>query len=55
MRELDMSRITLRLMEKEDKKGDEQSEHIFAKLVGDTLAVLQKSLVSNCDAHTMQD
>ena len=46
VRELDVSRITLRLMEKEDRKGgDEASEHIIAKLEGDTLSVLQKCLV----------
>ncbi|MCJ1391843.1 hypothetical protein MMC18_004710 [Xylographa bjoerkii] len=45
VRELDMSRITLRLVQKEDKKGGEQgAENVFAKLVGDTLQVLQKSL-----------
>ena len=45
VRELDMSRITLRLMEKEDKKG-EGSDNCFAKLVGETLSVLQRCLVS---------
>ena len=47
VRELDMSKITLRLVQKEDKKGGEQSaENVYAKLVGDTLQVLQKCLVS---------
>ncbi|MCJ1321970.1 hypothetical protein MMC15_007315 [Xylographa vitiligo] len=45
VRELDMSKITLRLVQKEDKKGGEQSaENVYAKLVGDTLQVLQKCL-----------
>ena len=47
VRELDMSRITLRLMDKVDKDGGEHStENVHAKLVGDTLAVLQQCLVS---------
>jgi len=44
VRELDISRITLRLMEKEDKKGGDD-EHVFAKLSGDTLSILQQCLV----------
>ena len=38
--------MTLRLMEKEDKKGEDDSEHVVAKLVGDTLTTLQRCLVS---------
>lgn len=46
IRELDVSRITLRLMERQDRKGgDEAGEHAIAKLEGDTLSTLQKSLV----------
>lgn len=44
VRELDISRITLRLMAKEDKKGGDD-EHVFAKLSGDTLSFLQQCLV----------
>jgi Ca2+-dependent lipid-binding protein len=46
VRELDLSRITLRLVEKQDKKGEGEEEHLEAKLQGDTLQVLQKCLVS---------
>ena len=45
VRELDMSRITLRLMDKVNKDGGESTENVHAKLVGDTLAVLQQCLV----------
>ena len=46
VRELDVSRITLRLMEKQDKKGgDEAGEHTIARLEGDTLSTLQRCLV----------
>lgn len=45
VRELDVSRITLRLVEKEDKKGDQESEGILAKLQGSTLDILQRCLV----------
>ena len=45
VRELDVSRITLRLQEKQDKKGgDQSSEHTIAKLEGDTLSILQSCL-----------
>jgi len=44
VRELDISRIALRLMEKEDKKGGDD-EHVFARLTGDTLSILQRCLV----------
>ncbi|MCJ1292500.1 hypothetical protein MMC34_004051 [Xylographa carneopallida] len=55
VRELDMSRITLRLVQKEDKKGGEQgAENVYAKLVGDTLQVLQKSLVNHRTAATTE-
>ena len=41
-----MSRITLRLKEKQDKKGDnDDEEHTIAKLHGNTLDILQKCLV----------
>ena len=46
VRELDLSRITLRLVEKQDKRGEGEEVHVAAKLQGDTLQVLQRCLVS---------
>jgi Ca2+-dependent lipid-binding protein len=48
VREIDMARITLRLMAKEDRKGGDAEEHIIARLTGDLLPVLQRSLVCIC-------
>ena len=47
VRELDVSKITLRLKEKQDKKGDNEhdDDHTIAKLQGNTLDVLQRCLV----------
>lgn len=45
MRELEFSKITLRLVHKEDHK-DSSEEHTVAKLTGDTLPTLQRILVS---------
>ena len=45
VRELDLSRITLRLVEKTDKKGGDNDEHVISKLSGELLPVLQRSLV----------
>ncbi|KAL9050095.1 MAG: hypothetical protein Q9162_006833 [Coniocarpon cinnabarinum] len=45
VRELDVSRITLRLMEKVDKKGEGKDEHVFAKLAGQTIDVLRQGLM----------
>jgi len=46
VRELDVSKITLRLKQKHDKKGDaDQDEHTIAKLQGSTLDILQRCLV----------
>lgn len=49
VRELDVSKITLRLKEKHDKKGDNEhdNDHTVAKLQGNTLDVLQRCLVGN--------
>ena len=47
VRELDVSRITLRLREKSDKKGESEEEDIVAKLQGSTLDTLQRCLVSD--------
>lgn len=45
VRELDMSKITLRLTEKADTKGDnEDQDHVISKLQGQTLPTLQQCL-----------
>lgn len=46
VRELDVSKITLRLRVKTDNKGDENDENVVAKLTGDTLTTLKQYLVS---------
>jgi hypothetical protein len=46
VRELDFSRITLRIREKGASKGDEKKDHTLAKLTGDTLVTLKQCLVS---------
>ena len=45
VREVDLSKITLRLAEKADKKGEEGEEHVVAKLSGELFPVLQRCLV----------
>lgn len=49
MRELEFSKITLRLVRKDDPK-DSSEEHTVAKLTGDTLPTLQRILVSSLNA-----
>ena len=44
VRELDMSQMTLRLVEKQDKKGEGETDDIIAELKGETLPTLQNSL-----------
>ncbi|KAF2111010.1 hypothetical protein BDV96DRAFT_583272 [Lophiotrema nucula] len=44
VRELDFSKITLRLIEHIDKKGDGDEDHILAKLTGNTLDTLKRCL-----------
>jgi hypothetical protein len=44
VRELDFSKITLRLREKIDGKGDDK-DNTYAKLVGNTLDTLKTSFV----------
>ncbi|BCS23392.1 putative membrane bound C2 domain protein (vp115) [Aspergillus puulaauensis] len=44
VRELDFSKITLRIVDKVNAKGDDSDEHIVAKLTGDTLPTLQRIL-----------
>ena len=46
VREVDLSRITVRLTEKADKKGGESEDHVVAKLSGELFPVLQRCLVS---------
>jgi len=46
VRELDVSRITLRLREKTDTKGEAKDDRILAKVVGNTLDLLKRGLVS---------
>ena len=45
VRELDVSKITLRLIEHIDKKGEGNENSIIAKLTGSTHDVLKRSLV----------
>ena len=45
VRELDMSKITFRLSEKTDKKGEGGEDKIIAKLQGQTIDFLQRCLV----------
>ncbi|KAI9724274.1 MAG: hypothetical protein M1828_003698 [Chrysothrix sp. TS-e1954] len=44
IRETDVSRITLRLSEKLDSKGEGKEAHIYAKLTGQTIDVLRQGL-----------
>lgn len=44
IRELDFSRITLRIIEHLDKKGEGEEDHIIAKLQGSTLDTLRRCL-----------
>ena len=46
VRELEFSKVTLRLKQKEDRKGEGDNEdHTIAKLQGNTIDVLQRCLV----------
>ncbi|KAF2756287.1 tricalbin [Pseudovirgaria hyperparasitica] len=44
VRELDFSKITLRLIEEVDRKGEGKESHIIAKLTGNTIDVLRRAL-----------
>jgi Ca2+-dependent lipid-binding protein len=44
IRELDFSKITLRLIEHINKDGDDSEDHVIAKLTGNTLDTLRKCL-----------
>jgi hypothetical protein len=46
VRELDFSKITLRIIEHIDKKGENDEDHVIAKLTGNTLDTLRRCLVS---------
>ncbi len=46
VRELDFSKITLRIREKGESKGDEKKDHTIARLTGNTLDTLKQCLVS---------
>ena len=46
VRELDFSKITLRIIEHIDNKGDGDDDHVIAKLTGNTLDTLRNCLVS---------
>ena len=47
MRELEFSKLTLRLVDKENAR-DDSNEHTVAKLSGDTFTTLQRILVCIC-------
>lgn len=44
VRELDFSKITLRIIEHIDKKGENDEDHVIAKLTGSTLDTLRRCL-----------
>lgn len=47
IRELDFSRITLRIIEHIDKDGDGDEDHVLAKLGASTIDTLRRCLVSD--------
>ena len=53
VRELDFSRMTLRLVEESDSKGGGKDEHVIAKLSGNTIDTLKRCFVSFYDASFM--
>ena len=55
VRELDVSKITLRIREKGDSKGDEKKDHTIAKLTGNTLDTLKQCLVSRHAIKLLSD
>jgi hypothetical protein len=46
IRELDFSKITLRIMEHVDNDGEDHGDHVIAKLTGNTIDTLRKALAS---------
>lgn len=51
VREIDVSKITLRLIEHVDKKGEGNENSIIAKLTGPTHDVLKRCLVRYLPLH----
>jgi len=47
IRELDFSKITLRIIEHVDKDGDGDDDHVIAKLTGSTIDTLRRCLVGH--------
>ena len=45
VRELDFSRMTLRLVQENDSKGGGKDEHVIARLAGNTIDTLKRCLV----------
>lgn len=54
VRELDFSKITLRIIEHIDKKGEGDEDHVIAKLTGNTLDTLRRCLVSALEIKTIE-
>lgn len=52
IRELDFSKITLRIIEHVDNDGEDHGDHVVAKLTGNTIDTLRRALVSLEDAQT---
>ena len=52
IRELDFSKITLRIIEHIDNDGEGHGDHVVAKLTGNTIDTLRRALVSLEDAQT---
>jgi Ca2+-dependent lipid-binding protein len=46
IRELEFSKLTIKVSEKTDKQGDNHKEHTLARLSGNTLDTLKQCLVS---------
>jgi hypothetical protein len=51
IRELDFSKITLRMIEHIDNDSEDHDDHVIAKLTGNTIDTLRKSLVSADDFY----
>jgi Ca2+-dependent lipid-binding protein len=51
VRELDFSKITLRIRERGESKGDEKKDHTLARLTGNSLDTLKQCLVRNLSSE----
>jgi Ca2+-dependent lipid-binding protein len=51
VRELEFSKLTLKVREKGEKQGDGDEEHTLARLTGNTLDTLKQCLVSCCPLY----